>query len=159
MKPRFFTKRPLVTVGVVLFVLICCRCIYFYYETDIHIKALSTICDLADARMAFCKFREVHHRWPHAMTEVYGVKTSEGGLNEKCTDYISDTPFCCVTDKELYYKIGTERPYKVLVMLSQPYKTQLWPFGETRTMIATESGVHTISPSEIIDRSQKGDKR
>jgi hypothetical protein len=152
---KLYSSRRRFCVGlfVTLVALISFCCIYFYYHVHIRIGVTSNISDLGDIREAFFKFRETHKRWPHTMEDIYGIETSEGAIIEKHKDTINNTPYCCVTDKELFYKIGNEKPYKVLVTMSKPYRTDLWPFGQTRTIIVSFSGVEIVSPSEIIDMS------
>jgi hypothetical protein len=151
MKIHCSRRRFCVILFVTLVALISFCCVYFYYHARIRLGVTSTISNLGDIREAFFKFRETHQRWPNTMEEITGIETSEGIITDKHGDYINNSLFCCVADKPLFYKIGNEKPYKVLVMMSEPYRTDLWPFGQTRTIIISFSGVHIVSPSEIID--------
>jgi|GEM_PF-5235133 len=125
---------------------------------------MSAASDLADVREAFENFRIIHRRWPATMEEVYGTNTREGPITEEYyKDPLSGAPFRCVTDKAIYYKVVPDNyevaaenrydPHRVLVMLPEPYRTDLWPFGEMRTIIMTFNGVAYVAPSEIIDMS------
>jgi hypothetical protein len=154
---QHISKRFLLVVGAVLLMLIGYGIAYSVYRVRVYTNGISTVSDLGDVREAFFKFREVHRRWPSTMKEVHGIGTSEGVVTREYHDSMSGSPFCCVAGKELYYRIGG-KPYKVLVVLPQPYRSELWPFGEMRTIIASFSGVHYISPSEIIDMSGRPGK-
>jgi hypothetical protein len=159
MQQRSSRRRLFIALGTTLLILSAYAGINFYHNTRAELNAAATMCDLAEVRNAFIAFDAQHRRWPRTMEEVYSDEADKGGITRDCRDFLSGLPFRCVTQKDWYYRIGREKPYKVLVMLAEPYRTKLWPFGETRTMIVTISGVHNIVSSDIIDMSQNNAER
>jgi hypothetical protein len=148
MSKRIFKIGCLVVVGISVLLSIT----YVICNESIFLKGCSAVSDLGDIREAFYIFRETHGRWPNSMEEVYDMKLIDGIVTKDDKDPFSGEPYCCVTDKNLYYQIGAETPYRVLAMLPKPYRTKIWPFGEMKTIIASYSGVHSISfPPALIE--------
>ena len=159
MAKRFLKRRLLVPLCLVLLLLIGCWCVYVHYEIRMQwMGGWGVSSDLAELREAFFKFREIHHRWPHTIEEAQGIEISDGIITWPYKDPISGLPYRCITDRGLYHQIDGDRPARILVMQPRPYRTRLWPFGDTQSYIVTCSGVRILhSPSEIIDLGDKQD--
>ncbi|HBO44355.1 MAG TPA: hypothetical protein DD670_10570 [Planctomycetaceae bacterium] len=152
MAKRFLKRRLLVPLGLVLLLLIACWCVYVHYHLRTILRVSSARDDLSEISEAFYTFLEIHHRWPHTVEEIQGLESSEGTITWTYKDPISGLPYRCVTDRGLYDPVDGAR---IVVMQPRPYRTHLWPFGDTRIIVGTYWGVHDMHPSEIIDAGEK----
>ena len=146
------TKKNLAVIVAICTVLVSVEAIMVYRQEMKKMLATGTSCNLGEVREAFNSFREEHRRWPISMDEIYGDKYFlEGTLTpENCIDQIANAPFQCVTDKNLFIKIGEGDLRQVLVVSPKPFNDASWP--KTRLRIyALDSlgGISKISPSEL----------
>jgi hypothetical protein len=156
MNSHITTKRCFVAFGVAIFIFMAYGGVIFIVNARIQLKLAAADSDLADIKEAFILFHEKNDRWPHTIADIYGINTSEGIVTEDWNrDPFSGLPYCCVTDKNMYYRLDDGKPQKILVMLPMPFRTKAWPFGETRTSVATASDIYIISDDKIIEMNQK----
>ena len=125
---------------------------YLWYDLRTRMRASMTVGELGDAGLAFGRYHEVHGHWPHSMQDVADARYDTPGRaisGRQYVDYISEAPFDCVADDNLFIRIGQDLT-RVVIMLPRPYRTKLWPFGEIRTIVvAADTQVCFRAPSEI----------
>jgi hypothetical protein len=119
---------------------------YYLVNRIIHAQV---VCNLGDVWEGFMNFMEKEHRWPICMDEVMAAPYNRNLLHQEHTcDLFSGLPFRCVTLRNYYVKGNPQ--CKALVTLYQPYRTQLWPYGEYETIVMLSNGtICTVSPDEL----------
>jgi len=139
-------------VAILCLVVMCYAFMFVVCEVQIIGRVGATHMKLNDVREVFIEFHRKNQRWPDTIQEVYGLKTHEGAvMDDSAThEYPSGEPFRCVTKEGLYYRNDTEGPDQIILMLSKPYRTKLWPFGKMETMIATTHGVRMTTPGQLL---------
>jgi hypothetical protein len=148
---KLIRRLRLSCVAILCLVVMCYAFMFVVYEVRTMWRAGATNMMLHDVREVFVEFHRKNHRWPDTIQEVYGLETHEGiVMDDRSThEVLSGEPFRCVTKEGLYYRIDTEEPDQIILMLSKPYRTKLWPFGKMETMIATPRGVRMITPGQF----------
>ena len=127
---------------------------YINHAVDIDFVEPARQQTLAEIGRSLSDFCAKHRRWPDTQAEFDKLKIDDMEIGKYYGDFLSRHPLYLAGGGAYYSAIVGGQRHQVFVMLPQPYRTRLWPFGHIETVIvASDCLVYVVSPDAIHDRS------